>query len=165
MSQAIFLIGMPGAGKSTLGVSLAKNLARPFIDTDLLIQSRVGMSLQAYLDAHGYLALREIEENVLLEHDFGLAVVATGGSVIYAEKGMSRLGALGVRVFIDIKYSTMVERVNNAEERGLACAPGTSMLSLYEERRPLYIKHADIIVSVDNMSFDMSLNTLQQALL
>lgn len=158
--RAIFLIGMPGAGKSTLGVSLAKVLARPFIDTDLIIQSRVGSSLQNFMDESGYLALRDVEESVLMAHDFGNAVVATGGSVVYSDKGMARIGSLGIRLYLEISYATMEQRVNNAAQRGLACAPGTSMRKLYDERRPLYIKYADKTINVDKQSFYQSLDEI-----
>ncbi|MFL0802045.1 MAG: shikimate kinase [Agarilytica sp.] len=156
----IFLIGMPGAGKSTLGVLLAKTLARPYVDTDLLIQQRAGKTLQACLDQQGYLALRALEEKVLLESDFSDSVVATGGSVVYSDKGMERLGKLGIRIYLNIAYDTMTQRVCDSATRGLACAPGTSMKMLYDERKPLYMRYADHIVNVDNLDFEQSLSSL-----
>ncbi len=158
--RPIFLIGMPGAGKSTLGVLLAKTLARSYVDTDLLIQQRAGMTLQSYLDQFGYLALRALEEQVLLESDFSNSVVATGGSVVYSNKGMEMLGKLGIRIYLNISYDTMEHRVCNSATRGLACAPGTSMKTLYYERKPLYIRYADHMVNLDNLDFEQSLSSL-----
>lgn len=161
---SIILIGMPGAGKSTLGVLLAKTLAMPFVDTDLLIQERIGETLQAYLDREGYQALRKIEEQVLLDTHFSNAVIATGGSVIYSSDGMEALAKAGLRVYLKISYKTLVERVNNQGERGLACKPGTSLKDLYDERYQLYERYADLIVEIDDSSFDEALDQLQAAL-
>ncbi len=155
--SSIILIGMPGAGKSTIGVLLAKALALPFIDTDLLIQARVGMTLQSYLDTHGYLALRKVEEEVLLSEDLAHSVVATGGSVVYSASGMQRLGDLGIRIYLKISQETMVQRVQNAGQRGLACAPGTSMEALYAERCALYARYADETLVLDGLNLDESL--------
>ncbi|MFL0811496.1 MAG: shikimate kinase [Agarilytica sp.] len=157
---AIFLIGMPGAGKSTLGVLLAKALAMPFIDTDLLIQGRAECTLQAYLDTFGFMALRELEESVLLEDDFAHKIVSTGGSVVYSDKGMGRLGQIGIRLYLKVGLETMLARINNADSRGLACKPGTSLENIYSERAPLYEKYADIVVEVDELNFDQSLQKI-----
>ena len=162
--SSIVLIGMPGAGKSTLGVLLAKALARPFIDTDLLIQAKVGMTLQAYLDAHGYLALRAVEEEVLLTADLTHSVIATGGSVVYSDAGMKRLGDLGIRLYLKISLKTMERRVTNAAQRGLACAPGTSMAALYEERCALYTGYADETVVADDLDFEQTLSKVMTLL-
>lgn len=149
---SVTLIGLPGAGKSTLGVQLAKSLAKQFIDTDLLIQQRVGMSLQDYLDRYGYMALRAEEEAVLLEADLHQAVISTGGSAVYSDKGMARLRALGPCVYLQVSYSTMCARVNNAESRGLAVAQGTTLKDLYEERLPLYERWATTTMLCDDRS-------------
>ncbi len=161
--RPIFLIGMPGAGKSTLGVLLAKTLARPYVDTDLLIQQDAGMTLQDYLDQYGYLALRALEEKVLLASNFSDSVVATGGSVVYSDKGMARLGKLGIRVYLNISCDTMAARVCDSATRGLASAPGTSMKMLYAERKPLYMRYADCTVNLDDLGFEQSLNSLMAA--
>ncbi len=158
--SSVFLIGMPGAGKSTLGVLLAKALAKPYLDTDLLIQQRAGMTLQAYLDANGYMALRQLEESVLLESELSGSVVATGGSVVYSQSGMERLGCLGSRIYLKISCETMKLRVSNAGDRGLACKSGTSLDDLYNERFSLYQQFADETLVLDNLSFDQSLSAL-----
>lgn len=157
---SIFLIGMPGAGKSTLGVLLAKALAKPYLDTDLLIQARAGMTLQTYLDANGYMALRQLEEEVLLDGELSGSVVATGGSVVYSQKGMERLGRLGTRIYLKISCETMKLRVSNAGDRGLACKSGTSLDDLYDERFSLYQQFADETLVLDDLSFDQSLSAL-----
>lgn len=141
-SSSITLIGMPGAGKSTLGVQLAKAQAKQFIDTDLLIQQQVGMCLQEYLNANGYLALREQEQDVLLTASLDSAVISTGGSAVYSESGMARLQELGPCIYLQVSFETMNQRVTNAANRGLAVAKGTSLQQLYEERLPLYQRWA-----------------------
>ena len=162
--STVFLIGMPGAGKSTLGVLLAKALALPFVDTDLMIQSRAGETLQSFLDKNGYLALRDLEEKVLLEEPFNQMVVATGGSVVYSQKGMERLGTLGRRVYIKIALDEVQRRVSNKGERGIASAPGTTLESIYHERCPLYEKYADVTVACDGLNFEQSLEKIKSLL-
>lgn len=159
-NKSIFLIGMPGAGKSTLGVLLAKELAMPFVDTDLLIQERAGCTLQEYLDQNGFTALRELEEKVLLEEDLAHKVVSTGGSVVYSDKGMERLGQIGIRLYLKINLYTMISRIHNQTTRGLACAPGTSLENLYAERTSLYEKYGDFSVELDELNFDQSLQKI-----
>lgn len=151
-TNAVTLIGMPGAGKSTLGVQLAKSLAKQFVDTDLLIQQGVGMSLQDYLDQHGYLALREREQEVLLHADLINAVISTGGSAVYSERGMARLQQLGPCIYLNVSFETMQSRVTNVSSRGLAVAEGTSLIGLYNERLPLYERWATYTVCCDNTS-------------
>lgn len=149
---AIILIGMPGAGKSTIGVQLAKMLALDFVDTDILIQQKAGMSLQAWLDKFGHLALRELEQDILLHTQFEHSVIATGGSVVYSESGMTRLREIGICFYLQISCKTMLSRVNNTKTRGLAVAPGTTLEGLYEERLPLYEKWAEHTVRCDGKS-------------
>lgn len=136
--QSLILIGMPGAGKSTLGMQLATKCERPFIDTDTLIEKAVGASLQDYLNQEGYQALRAQEEQQLLHADLCHAIVATGGSVVYSEKGMQRLESLGICVYLHIDLATLQARVTNQNSRGLAVAKGTTLQQLYQERLPLY---------------------------
>lgn len=151
---------MPGAGKSTLGVQLAKRLVKTFVDTDLLIQAEVGMSLQDYLDRHGYLALRAVEENVLLSHDFHNSVVATGGSAVYSDRAMQHLKQFGPCVYLYISFDTMLKRITNKESRGLACAPGTSLEQLYRERLELYEKYEDIVMDGNSLTQDQAMERI-----
>lgn len=158
--NSIFLIGMPGAGKSTVGVQLAKLRTQRFIDTDLLIQERVGKSLQHICDTEGYLKLRQYEEQILLEADFDNAVVATGGSVVYSEPGMQRIAELGPRLYLSISFDTMCERIGSAQDRGLAQAPGASFENLYLERAPLYERWASSTVVVDKLSPQQAMDAI-----
>ncbi|MGD8174396.1 shikimate kinase [Marinimicrobium sp. ARAG 43.8] len=137
---------MPGAGKSTVGILLAKELAKAFVDTDLLIQTREGKTLQDIVDDHGYQALRHIEEEVLLASRFLNHIIATGGSAVYSEPGMTHLKQSGRVVFLDVPLEELERRVVNLSSRGLACPPGQSLSELYDERRSLYQQYADIVI-------------------
>lgn len=142
----IILIGMPGAGKSTVGVILAKLTSRDFIDTDLLIQIARGRSLQGIVDNDGHMALRSIEEDVILRLDHRNHVIATGGSAVYSHAAMKHLKADGIVVFLDVDLSTLQSRVRDFATRGLARRPDQGLADLFEERHPLYIEYADIVV-------------------
>jgi shikimate kinase len=145
--RSVVLLGMPGAGKSTLGVQLAKELALDFIDTDVLIQVREGRSLQDILDASDYLTLRHLEEQVLLEIDPPRHVIATGGSAIYSEAGMRHLKSYGPAVFLDVELDELERRIHNYESRGIAMRRGQSFADLFAERRSLYQRHADLTLN------------------
>lgn len=143
----IVLIGMPGAGKSTVGVILAKQTAREFIDTDLLIQAAEERSLQTIADQDGYLALRAIEERILLSLNVTHHVVATGGSAAYSSAAMDHLRRRGIVVFLHLPLGELRERVRDFATRGIARAPEQSFADLYEERFPLYAKYADVTIA------------------
>jgi shikimate kinase len=142
--RGVVLIGMPGAGKSTVGVLLAKRLAFGFVDTDLLIQTREGESLQAILDRRGYLELRRIEEQVLLGLDSRRQVVATGGSAVYSAAAMRHLRNSGTAVYLDVPLAVLRERIHDYATRGIACRPGQDLAELFAERSVLYRRHADL---------------------
>lgn len=142
----ISLIGMPGAGKSTIGVQLAKATARDFVDTDLLIQLREHKPLQQIMDETDYLNLRRIEEQVLLGLSYDHHIIATGGSAVYSEAGMTALKKLGPIVFLDVDLNQLKKRINNFQQRGIACHPDQSFADLFIERNSLYRRHADHII-------------------
>lgn len=142
----IVLIGMPGAGKSTVGVILAKRTARDFVDTDLLIQKTEKRSLQEILDADGYLGLRRIEERVLLSMELCGHVIATGGSAVYSDAAMDHLRRVGIVVFLDVDLDAIKSRVTDFDSRGIAKRADQSFEALFEERRVLYRKYADITI-------------------
>jgi len=142
----IVLIGMPGSGKSTVGVILAKMASLDFVDTDILIQ-RAGKSLQEIIDANGYLVLRRIEEEVLLKLDCCDHVIATGGSAVYSPAAISHLKEDGVIVFLDVDIETLQSRIRNYETRGLAKRPDQTLEELFAERLALYREYADITIS------------------
>jgi len=150
----IVLIGMPGSGKSTVGVILAKLTARDFVDTDLIIQAEQGRPLQDIVDRDGYLRLRRIEEDVLLRLDLLNSVIATGGSAVYSDKAMRCMGEGGVIVFLDASLSTIRQRVPDFGTRGLAKPPDQSMDQLFAERRLLYRKYAKISIDCDDLSHE-----------
>ena len=143
----IILIGMPGAGKSTVGIILAKQLSKDFVDTDVLIQVSQGRILQDIVDNDGYLVLRAIEERVLLGLACTNCVVSTGGSAVYSDAAMQHLKARGLAVFLDVDVATLNSRVHDYETRGLAKRPEQTFAELFEERLVLYRKHADLTVN------------------
>jgi shikimate kinase len=156
MSQwnTISLIGMPGAGKSTVGVILAKLTGLRFIDTDLDIQVREEATLHEIVQAHGYLRLREIEEEVLLDLPLDHALVSTGGSVVYSEAIMARLKAAGPLVYIEVDFPTLEKRVAATPHRGIASDSSQSFADVYAERTPLYERYADLRIDSRDMSAD-----------
>ena len=150
----IVLIGMPGAGKSTVGVILAKQTSRDFVDTDVLIQTSQQKSLQEILDERGYKALRRIEEEILLGLDLRNHVVATGGSAAYSSAAMSHLRQHGVAVFLRVALAELRRRITNFDTRGIARAPEQSFAEVYEERSLLYTKYADITINCADQNQD-----------
>ncbi len=150
----IILIGMPGSGKSTVGVILAKLTGRGFVDTDVLIQTSKGRSLQGIVAAEGYMALRKIEEEILLRLDCRNRVIATGGSAVYSHIAMERLKLDGVIVFLDVDMATLESRIHDFESRGLAKRPDQTLADLFAERHPLYAKHADITVACAGLTHE-----------
>lgn len=143
----IIMTGMPGSGKSTVGVLLAKRLGLGFVDTDLLIQQHAGCTLQDIVDNEGYQALRAVEEDVLLRLDVERHVVSTGGSAVYSSKAMKHLKNNGVVVFLDIPLDLVTKRLGDFSLRGISRRPDQSLEELFEERFELYSRHADITVS------------------
>ena len=142
----IMLIGMPGAGKSTIGVLLAKQSSKNFIDTDVLIQVNHGQGLQDIVNKDGFLALRKIEEDVLLSMNCVNFVIATGGSAVYSEKAMLKLKADATTVYLDVPLDELKRRVKNFETRGITKRPDQTFEDLFQERLMLYKKYADIII-------------------
>lgn len=153
--QNIILIGMPGAGKSTVGVILAKRLGYDFVDTDLLIQIRAGKSLQAIINDDGAEAFRRIEEEVLLGLDVERTVIATGGSAVYSQAAMQGLKENGKTVFINTPLAMLQLRIADMSTRGMVISPGDSFAELFIERNPLYRKFADIVIDDHDKSVEI----------
>jgi shikimate kinase len=161
----IVLVGMPGSGKSTIGVILAKTLCCGFIDTDILIQDQAGRSLQAVVDSDGPLALRGIEEDVILKMDVCNHVIATGGSAIYSVAAMKHLRTTGIVVFLDVDLNVIIERIADFSNRGIAMNRGQTFPGLFEERVPLYRAYADIVVECSRLSHDETRDAVARAIL
>lgn len=142
----VILIGMPGAGKSTVGVVLAKRLGYDFLDTDVLIQARQGRRLQEIINGEGLDAFRQIEEAALLSLDCRRTVVATGGSAIYSEAGMAALQTHGTIVFLDLPLAELSRRVQDMDTRGMVIDPGENFADLFARRLPLYRRWAELMV-------------------
>ena len=160
-TENIILIGMPGAGKSTLGVVLAKILGYEFIDADLLIQSKLDKTLQKIIDACGPDGFIEVENEVLCTLTAKHAVIATGGSAVYSDEAMRHLGSIGTVVYLKVSYEELESRLGGLHERGVVMKNGTGGLSeLFEERRPLYEKYADLTIDIDGMSVRDAARTL-----
>ena len=151
-TTSLILVGMPGAGKSTVGLLLAKELAMDFVDTDILIQLREGKTLQDIIDSSGYMVLRQIEEEVLLATDYPQHVIATGGSAVYSQAAMNHLRQFGRVVFLDVPLELLRQRIHNYDTRGIARRPEQSLLELFAERRALYQQVADILIDCRDLS-------------
>jgi len=150
----IVLVGMPGSGKSTVGVILAKKTARDFVDTDILIQQAEGRTLQSILDAEGYLALRSIEERILCGLNCRNHVIATGGSAVYSRAAMEHLRCNATIVFLDVALEVLESRELGLETRGIAKRPDQSFSELFEERCVLYSAYADLVICCSGLSHE-----------
>lgn len=148
----VTLIGMPGAGKSTIGVILAKSLLCDFTDTDLIIQKKTGKSLCQLLDEKGTEGFLQLENDIICRADFSNCVIATGGSAVYGEKAMARLKAESTVIFLDVSVSELEKRLSNIRTRGVAMKKGTTVEELYNERLPLYRRYADFILDCTGLT-------------
>ena len=150
----IVLIGMPGAGKSTVGVLLAKTLNKPFIDTDLLIQQKEKDFLQNIIRKKGIDGFLSIEESVILGTNFENHVIATGGSVVYSEKSMEHLKKNGLAIYLNLKFETLEKRIKNIKSRGIAMGKNQDLKDLYTARIPLYEKYSDFTINCNNKGME-----------
>lgn len=160
----IILIGLPGAGKSTLGVILAKALGMRFIDTDLVIQEKTGTLLQKIIDEQGHASFLKVEEDIILSLDLSHTVIATGGSVIYSRPAMEHLKSDGICIYLEVSRDEMVRRVYNIKTRGIVLSPGQSLHDLYDERVPLYKQYADIQIDCERENFENVVETVVEAI-
>jgi len=147
----IVLIGMPGSGKSSTGVVLAKSLGMEFVDSDILIQRREGKRLSEIIDEVGDDGFREVENRVNASIDVSNTVIATGGSVIYGPEAMEHLRQIGDVVYLQLGYTHLKERLGDLHARGVTMKPGQTLLDLYNERCPLYEKYAHITLPCDGL--------------
>ena len=156
----IILIGMPGAGKSTIGVLLAKALGMDFVDTDIIIQQRTGRLLQDIIDNDGIEPFLQIEEDVLSSLELKNSIIATGGSAVYSHKAMTALKQTGRAVYISLPYDEVEKRITNITTRGIVLRSGNTLLDAFNERVPLYEKYADITVDCSGKDIESSMREL-----
>ena len=146
----IVLIGMPGVGKSTVGVVLAKNLGYSFVDSDLLIQEQEGKLLHEIIGERGLDGFNEVENRVNAEINVSRSVIATGGSVVYGQEAMEHLKQIGTVVYLELSCEELSERLGDLNERGVSIRPGQTLQDLLQERAPLYETYADITIHCEN---------------
>ena len=152
MKSNITLIGMPGSGKSTVGIILAKYLSLGFIDTDVLIQINQQKTLQEIINESDYLNLRKVEEKELLKINITNHIIATGGSAVYSKKAMIHLRDISTIVFLEVEIKEIQKRIHNYETRGVAKAKSQSFQELFNERQTLYKKYAELTVDSNKQS-------------
>ncbi len=152
----VVLIGMPGCGKSTVGVVLAKVLGYRFLDSDLLIQESENRLLHDIIEQEGIDGFEEIENRVNASINVKKSVIATGGSVVYGKQAMEHLKKIGIVVYINLPYNEINHRLGNLEQRGVAIRKNQTLKDLYNERVPLYEKYADIIINEENLTISQT---------
>ena len=152
MKNNIVLIGMPGAGKSTVGVVLAKVVGHRFVDSDLVIQETYGKLLHELITEHGMDGFLEIENQVNAGLEMEKSIIATGGSVIYGKEAMEHLKEIGLVVYLKLSLESIADRLGDLQQRGVALKEGWGLKELYEERVPLYEKYADLVMDCEGKS-------------
>ena len=153
---------MPGCGKSTVGVLLAKALGMAFIDTDVVLQAKEGRKLQPIIDEIGIEAFLKKEEQAVLDMDCRNTVIATGGSVVYGKRAMEYLHQHGIVVYIRLPYSEIRRRLSNLATRGVALRAGQTLYDLYQERVPLYEAEADLIFDAADSDIEQTVASLAE---
>ena len=154
MNDNIILIGMPGVGKSTIGVILAKVLGYQFMDADLVIQEQEGKLLREIIDEVGTEGFIKVENRVNANINAHRTIIATGGSVVYGKEAMEHLKSIGTVVYLSVPYSTLEKRLADIKGRGVVLKEGQDLYGLFEERTPLYEHYADIEISEDNLGVE-----------
>jgi shikimate kinase len=160
----IILIGMPGAGKSTVGVILAKTLGMNFIDTDIVLQENTGRMLQEIINTEGIDAFLQAEESVIVSLNGENTIIATGGSVVFSEKSMQYLKKQGIIIYLSLSYEEMARRIRNITTRGIVLAADQSLLDLYNQRLPLYEKYADRTIDCSDRDVEKIVENILHAL-
>ncbi len=161
----IVLIGMPGSGKSTVGVLLAKSMLLDFIDTDLIIQNKLSLPLQEIIKQKGTAAFIEIEDNILSELKSNNSVIATGGSAVYGENAMQNLKKDAKTIYLKLPLSEIEKRINNIKTRGIVMAKNETLADIYEARTPLYEEYADITINCKGLSAEECVDAIMAKLI
>ena len=164
MKNNIVLIGMPGVGKSTVGVILAKELGYQFLDADLLIQKRENRLLKDIIAQEGVDGFIEIENQVNASIEAERTVVATGGSVVYGQEAMAHLKNIATVIYLRLSYEELRRRLGNLKNRGVVLRKGQTLEDLYRERIVLYEKYADLIVDEENKGIEETLQAIVKVL-
>ena len=159
----IVLIGMPGVGKSTVGVVLAKNLGYSFVDSDLLIQEQEGKLLHEIIGERGLDGFNEVENRVNAKISANRSVIATGGSVVYGREAMEHLRQIGTVVYLELSCEELSERLGDLNERGVSIREGQTLADLMEERTPLYEKYADVTINCENRQIREIVKMIREA--
>lgn len=160
----ITLIGMPGAGKSTIGVILAKSLLCDFTDTDLTIQKKTGKSLCEIIAEKGNDGFLKLENDIICSEEFENCVIATGGSAVFGDEAMKKLKAESTVIFLDVDVSELEKRLSNIKTRGVAMKEGTTIKELYLQRLPYYKKYADITLDCTGLTAEECVDEAVKAL-
>ena len=163
MNNIIF-IGMPASGKSTIGVVVAKRLGYDFIDADLLIQKQEGCLLKDIIEEKGIEGFLEIEDRVNAGIKAERAVISPGGSVVYCENAMQHFKEIGTIVYLHTSYNTIKKRIGDPKKRGVVLKEGQTLKMLYEERKVLFEKYADIIICEDGLTLDQTIGKVVKSL-
>lgn len=162
MKSNFVLIGMPGAGKSTVGVVLAKKLGYRFLDSDLIIQEKTGKLLHQLIDELGEAAFLALENEINASISVHKTVIATGGSAVYGEAAMEHFKEIGRIVYLSLPYDELEERLGDLHERGVVLKPGFTLKELYKERTALYEKYADITVDCSGKSIRQVMEEIEE---
>lgn len=163
-NKNIVLIGMPGVGKSTLGVILAKILGYEFVDSDLVIQKETGKLLREIIEEKGTDGFIKVEEEINCGLNVERSVIATGGSIVYGDKAMKHLAENGIILYLELDLETLESRLNNIKNRGVAVREGQTLKDLYEERCVLYEKYADITISERGLDIEQAIEAAEKAI-
>jgi shikimate kinase len=160
----LILIGMPGAGKSTLGVLLAKALRRDFLDTDVALQNRQGQTLQELISRLSLEGFCKLEAEYLAGLTIHHTVIATGGSAVYYESAMKHLKQSGYALYLQLPLDILQKRLADMSARGVVIEPGQTLQTLYEKRIPLYEKYADLTIPLAGLTHEQALQRILQHL-
>lgn len=158
----IILIGMPGVGKSTVGVILAKVLGYQFVDSDLVIQEKQGRLLREIIEEVGTEGFIEVENRINSQIKTEYSVIATGGSAVYGIEAMKHFKEIGIVIYLKLPYDVLKRRLSDIKDRGVVLKEGQTLRDLYEERVPLYEKYADFIIDEYQLDAEQTIEKIME---
>lgn len=162
--DCIILIGMPGVGKSTVGVVLAKILGYHFIDADIVIQQKEGRLLRDIIESEGVEGFIEIENRINAGIEGEKTIIATGGSAVYGTEAMEHYKTIGKIIYLKLDYETLCTRLGDIKNRGVVLKDGQDLKALYKERSVLYEKYADIVIDEAGLNVEATIQKILEAL-